>query len=87
MPDRVSVMSWLEGLTQDDWRQYNSDSEVQKIARSALALLEKQEPVEPIEEVNVQNGWFRCWGGCGNCAELLYGQWNYCPNCGRRVKW
>lgn len=43
MADRVSVMSWLEGLTQDDWRQYHSDSEVQEIARSALALLEEQE--------------------------------------------
>ena len=33
------VMGWLEGLTQDDWRQYHSDSEVQEIAKAALALL------------------------------------------------
>ena len=48
MADRVSVMSWLEGLAQDDWRQYHSDSEVQEIARSALALLEEQEPVSAV---------------------------------------
>ena len=32
-------MAWLEGLAQDDWRMYHSDSEVQEIARSALELI------------------------------------------------
>jgi hypothetical protein len=35
-------MSWLEGLAQPDWRECHSDSEVQTIAESALALLEAQ---------------------------------------------
>lgn len=39
--DRKSVMAWLDGLAQDDWRMYHSDSEVQEIARSALALLKE----------------------------------------------
>ena len=39
MYDRETVMSWLEGLAQDDWRLYHSDSEVQEIARNALAML------------------------------------------------
>lgn len=43
MTDRTTVMSWLEGLAQDDWRMFHSDSEVQEIARSALALLKEQE--------------------------------------------
>lgn len=42
--DRKSVMSWLEGLAQDDWRQFHSDSEVQEIAKAAFALLKEQEP-------------------------------------------
>jgi hypothetical protein len=37
--DRKSVMAWLEGLAQDDWRMFHSDSEVQEIARSALELI------------------------------------------------
>ena len=45
MPDREKVMSWLEGLAQQDWRMFHSDSEVQEIARNALALLEEQKPV------------------------------------------
>ena len=36
-------MSWLEGLAQDDWRQFHSDSEVQEIAKAAFALLKEQE--------------------------------------------
>lgn len=43
--DREKVMSWLEGLAEDDWRSYHSDSEVSNIAKSALALFEEQEAV------------------------------------------
>lgn len=42
MADRETVMSWLEGLSQDDWRAYHSDSEVAEIAKAALALLKEQ---------------------------------------------
>lgn len=41
--DREKVMSWLEGLSEPDWRDFHSDSEVQNIAKSALALLKEQE--------------------------------------------
>ena len=43
MADRETVMSWLEGLSQDDWRAYHSDSEVAEIAKAALALMKQQE--------------------------------------------
>ena len=43
MPDRKKVMSWLEGLAQQDWRMFHSDSEVQEIARNALELLKEQQ--------------------------------------------
>ena len=42
MKDRTTVMSWLEGLAQDDWRMFHSDSEVQEIAQSTLKLLKEQ---------------------------------------------
>ncbi len=48
MIDRLTAMSWLEGLSQDDWRECHSDSEVQEIARQTLALLREQEPKSPI---------------------------------------
>ena len=34
-------MSFLEGLAEPDWRAFHSDSEVQNIAKSALALLKE----------------------------------------------
>ena len=43
MADRVKVLSWLEGLTFDDWRMYHSDTEVQNIAKEAFELLKEQE--------------------------------------------
>ena len=43
MPDREKVISWVEGLTEDDWRLFHSDSEVQNIAKAVLALLKEHE--------------------------------------------
>lgn len=43
MIDRLTAMSWLEGLADDDWRECHSDSEVQEIARQTLAMLKEQE--------------------------------------------
>jgi len=68
MPDRKKVMSWLEGLAQQDWRMFHSDSEVQEIARNALELLKEQEArLLTIEEIT---GDGECWfeginGACG----------------------
>ena len=42
MTDVNTVLSWLEGLTQDDWRAYHSDSEVQNIAVAAMELIKMQ---------------------------------------------
>ena len=48
----------------------------------ALALLKTQEPVKP--------KWEKGYAYCGKCGYKLH--WivdlnNYCPNCGRAVKW
>ena len=43
--DTTTVKSWLEGLSQDDWRDFHSDSEVQNIAKDALTLLKLQEKI------------------------------------------
>ena len=41
--DREKVISWVEGLAEDDWRLFYSESEVQNIAIEVLALLKEQE--------------------------------------------
>ena len=43
MTDREKVMSWLEGLTDEDWPSFYSDHEVINTAKAALTLLKEQE--------------------------------------------
>lgn len=41
MADRETVIGWLQGLAEDDWRECYSDSEVQETARQALDLIDE----------------------------------------------
>lgn len=85
MADIDVVMSWLEGLAEPDWRVFHSDSEVQNIATSALALLKEQEAVEP--EVEVLNEIDKLYK-CPKCHKhFFYKKQKYCDQCGQAVKW
>jgi len=85
MMDRLTVMGCLEGLTQDDWQQWYSDSEVQETAKAVLALLKEQEAVEPEAEVlNEIDRLYRC-PKCHKC--FFYEKQKYCDQCGQAVKW
>lgn len=57
----------------------------------ALALLKEQEPVKPVVDIDT----WKC-GNCGHTLEhqellgdnvLFHEQYNFCPECGRAVKW
>ena len=81
MADRKTVISWLEGLAQDDWREWHSDSEVQTTAQAALELLKEQEPkLVKFDEDSVH---------CPSCGNELftYPQQKFCDECGQAVKW
>ena len=68
MEDIKTVISWLEGLTWDDWSDYHSDSEVQNIVKSALELLkEQQEKIRQLESMNVSAS------GNGTAIGVLHG--------------
>ena len=62
MPDREKVMSWLEGLAEDESMMFHSFSEVGNIARYALALLkEQQERIETLATEDTEShGVFLC---------------------------
>ena len=93
MTDREKVMSWLEGLSEPDWRQYHSDSEVQEIAKAALVLLLEQEPVEPVYDgygsyICGNQGYdCGCVGRYNPRTKTIEKYCNFCPSCGRAVKW
>ena len=96
MSDRKEVMSWLEGLTDDDWQRYHSDSEVQTIAKEAFALLKEQEPKQIVRKQGKHENsdgsidYFGEWY-CPHCGKLLCrgfdAPWiEFCYKCGRPVK-
>lgn len=91
MTDLKTVMSWLEGLTEDDWEEWYSHSEVQNTAKAAIELLKEQEAVTPYIDIDEAK--------CPICKVKLTRQellgdnvlyedfFDYCPHCGRKVKW
>jgi ribosomal protein S27AE len=103
MPDREKVIKGLEccstnRLRREDCEAINCaylDLEgngcIHQLIRDALALLNAQEPVKPVVDVDT----WTC-GNCGHTLEhqqllddnvLFHEQYNYCPECGRAVKW
>jgi ribosomal protein S27AE len=57
----------------------------------AVDMLKTQEPVEPVVDIDT----WKC-GNCGHTLEhqqllgdnvLFHEQYNYCPECGKAVKW
>lgn len=79
MTDQEKVKSWLEGLSQDDWRQFHSDSEVSNIAKAALTLLKEKEVVKT--KIDAFGHPY-----CPKCKILVYETWEFCPHCGQAVK-
>ena len=78
MPDREKVISWVEGLAEDDWRLFHSDSEVQNIAKAVLALLKEQEAVVRCKDCK---HYMTMHCNCGGC--FISDDW-YCADGERR---
>lgn len=58
------------------------DDELHEMYTNVIALLKEQEPVKPKYTTKSIYSW-----ECGVCAEPFDRIANYCPNCGRAVKW
>ena len=100
-------MSWLEGLAEPDWRVFHSNSEVQNIAKSALALLKedchncklecllqkydelKEKYDALLKEQDAVKPKIDAFGHpyCPKCKILVYETWEFCPHCGKKMKW
>lgn len=85
MADIGTVMSWLEGLAQEDWRENHSDTEVRGIAVAAINALRGQAPVKPLREYSGDGTTW--WYVCGACRTAINPNDKYCHECGRSVKW
>jgi hypothetical protein len=54
--------------------------------QDALAMLKAQEPMVPVRMNHTENK-YRDHYRCPICKEDLSYEQNYCPDCGRAVKW
>lgn len=55
-----------------------------RMAQKRWCELKEQESVAPIR---IQPGTSNPWLKCGACLEDIKGLYNYCPWCGRKIKW
>ena len=95
MTDRDKVIDGLERLRffnqragRELWQDKPHDVQEVDIANAdavyadALALLKEQEAVEPKHNPLSPSEWF-----CGKCWMCISRFHDYCPSCGRKVKW
>lgn len=70
---------------------FENDGCKARLKDDALTLLKAREPMEPVMDIDT----WKC-GNCGHTLEhqellgdniLFHEQYNYCPECGRKVKW
>lgn len=94
MIDREKIIRAVETCF-DSWidkhRNMGLDlHEVERMKRDALKLLKAQKAVEPHWRCSTvyMNGTGKIEMMCGNCGiSIPLGKPNYCPWCGRAVKW
>ena len=56
-----------------------------KVIEAAVGMLEAEEPAEPHQECDRDDGtWYY---GCGSCHQAIDYKDAYCRHCGRKVKW
>lgn len=91
MTDKNTVMSWLEGLTQDDWQKWYSDSEVQETAKAALKVMKGLDAKRVLSDrqCEVSPHHYERKGFCPKCHQEIKLSWNrnYCGFCGQALKW
>lgn len=77
----LELCGYMEGMPQCDSCPYDGKQCWKRLKNDALALLKAQEPVEPVYELGITR--------CGQCNHEIdkYGGDNYCPQCGKAVKW
>lgn len=93
MIDREKVIEGLKRLLHSG-KMYDAHLVIDT-CEAALALLKAQEPIAPIQGADDQDEDIFCCGCCGAVVgETFLGlpgetevRDNYCPNCGRAVKW
>lgn len=83
MIDREMIIKGLEMSYKYSNVDENNTIVPQQIVLNALALLKEQEAVKPRKIDGKRNHFIKC----GNCNYDLLTGFQFCPHCGREVKW
>ena len=86
MTDREKVLKGLECCAagcSGNCPYTDTGNCIEVLCGNALELLKAPEPISPMEEEFYD---VTIWH-CGACGEDLLHDYNYCPTCGRKVKW
>lgn len=90
MTDKERILILIDELIKEaqEAPQWKAESALRCLKKE---LLEEQESVEPVLDIDT----WKC-RNCGHDLEhqemlgdnvLFHEQYNYCPNCGKKVKW
>lgn len=88
----MTIKEWA-----DDFKSYVNELQmlrddyrgIMEYIDDGYALLQEQEPVNPIRIVNDNNFLYDLCGFCGKTlpVSIDYDRARYCPFCGKKVKW
>ena len=99
MTDREKVIKGLEAHEKGcGYRSHNCDAmgcpyrygdescDIAEMCHDAIALLKEQGPITPNSKSRIGE-YPQIVHRCGNCNEILYKYYKFCPSCGKEVKW
>ena len=90
MIDRDNVIGNLEQnirwIEEIECHQFPGWGNVTMAMRDALELLKEQEPVPSGKRIKAGDV-VLCFYECGHCKNAIRKPWEYCPFCGKAVKW
>ena len=82
------IHTWAEFARERDLQFFTAKhlGDIAQWADDAMNLLKEQEAVKP-KSKSRHGEYPQIVHRCGNCNEILYRYYKYCPTCGRSVKW
>jgi hypothetical protein len=88
MPDKirnaiVDLTAQIVWIEENEYHKFPGWQNVTDAMREAVALLKEQEAVKPKKIDRKRNHFIKC----GRCNYDLMAGFQFCPHCGKAVKW
>ena len=76
-------------MTEKDKRIEELERKVEEMEERLAIMAEQCEtiPDKTGAEPDVEGGGSNWYHVCGECHGVIYRAWNFCPECGKKVKW